>query len=360
MDKTIKVRSHYTLVGADFSQQEPRLLSFISGDENMMNSYKAGKDLYATIASGVYHNDYWDNMEHHEDGTPNPEGKKRRSACKSILLGIQYSRGVASIAEQIGGTKDEASKIVSDFYKAFPGVKKAIDDSHAMARKNGYVEDLWGRRRRLPDIQLPRYVVSDSSAESAFNPFLICGDRKQESAKAKKYLDMLCKAKYRKEKDEITSRAKTVGLRITDNESLIARAERQCLNARIQGSASTMTKIAMTKIHDDAELNQLGFRMLIQVHDEIIGECPKENSDKVADRLTYVMKTCVADIVKVPFKCDASICDSWYLDEQSYALQEARDGLIKKGKTEDEAFSELLAEHEELTEEQLRAMLAFK
>lgn len=358
--RSIKTREHYTLVGADFSQQEPRLLSFLSGDENMMNSYKAGKDLYATIASGVYHNDYWDNMEHHEDGTPNPEGKKRRSACKSILLGIQYSRGAASIAEQIGSTKEEANKIISDFYKAFPNVKKTIDDSHEMAREKGYVEDLWGRRRRLPDIQLPRYVVEDSSGESAFNPFLICGDRKTESAKAKKYLDMLSKARYRKDKADIMAKAKLVGLKVTDNESVIARAERQCLNARVQGSAATMTKIAMGKIHNDEELGSLGFKMLIQVHDELIGECPKENADKVADRLTYIMKTCVEDVVKVPFKCDASICDAWYLDEQSYTLQEVRDNLIKKGKTEDEAFSEILADHEELTEGQLRQMLAFK
>lgn len=69
------------------AQQEPRLLSQYSQDKNMMNAYKEGKDLYATIASGVYKNDYWDNMEHREDGTPNPEGKKRRSNCKSLLLG---------------------------------------------------------------------------------------------------------------------------------------------------------------------------------------------------------------------------------------------------------------------------------
>lgn len=53
----------------------------------MIDAYKAGKDLYATIAAGVYKNDYWDNMEHHQDGSPNPEGKKRRSNCKSLLLG---------------------------------------------------------------------------------------------------------------------------------------------------------------------------------------------------------------------------------------------------------------------------------
>ena len=82
-----KATDGYTLVGSDFSQQEPRLLSQYSQDRNMIDAYKEGKDLYATIASGVYKMGYWDCMEHHEDGTPNPEGKKRRGSVKSLLLG---------------------------------------------------------------------------------------------------------------------------------------------------------------------------------------------------------------------------------------------------------------------------------
>lgn len=77
----------YVMVGSDFSQQEPRLLSSYSGDDNMINAYKEGKDLYATIAAGVYNTGYWDCMEHWEDGSANPEGKKRRSSVKSLLLG---------------------------------------------------------------------------------------------------------------------------------------------------------------------------------------------------------------------------------------------------------------------------------
>ena len=77
----------YVMVGSDFSQQEPRILAHYSGDENMINAYREGKDLYATIATGIYHNTYWDNMEKHEDGSPNPDGKKRRSSVKGLLLG---------------------------------------------------------------------------------------------------------------------------------------------------------------------------------------------------------------------------------------------------------------------------------
>ena len=70
-------------------QQEPRLLANYAQDENMINAYKNKQDLYATVASIVYNNNYWDNMEHYEDGTPNPEGKKRRGFMKSVVLGRQ-------------------------------------------------------------------------------------------------------------------------------------------------------------------------------------------------------------------------------------------------------------------------------
>ena len=81
----------YVLVGSDFSQQEPRLLSHYSQDENMINAYKNGKDLYATIASSVYNNNYEDNLEHNPDGSFSPDGKKRRSSVKAILLGRPQS-----------------------------------------------------------------------------------------------------------------------------------------------------------------------------------------------------------------------------------------------------------------------------
>ena len=105
------VANHETI-----KQQEPRIMAQFAQDDNMINAYKEKKDLYATIASIVHNNDYWDNMEHRQDGSPNPEGKKRRSNCKSILLGIMYGRGVASIAEQTGCTIPEAQKIIDDFY----------------------------------------------------------------------------------------------------------------------------------------------------------------------------------------------------------------------------------------------------
>lgn len=87
--KKIKVRTRYTFCGADFSQQEPRITTHMSADPNMSAAYQAGKDLYATMGTGVWNNDYWDNMEHNQDGSPNVEGKARRSKCKKLLLGRQ-------------------------------------------------------------------------------------------------------------------------------------------------------------------------------------------------------------------------------------------------------------------------------
>lgn len=89
LKKSVKTRTQYVLVGSDYSQsqQEPRLLTAYSEDEKLLDAYNNGKDMYATMGMGVYNNDYWDNMEHYEDGTPNIEGKKRRSLMKKLLLG---------------------------------------------------------------------------------------------------------------------------------------------------------------------------------------------------------------------------------------------------------------------------------
>ena len=259
MKKSLKTRTNYMLVGSDFSQrkmsqQEPRILSQFSQDDNMINAYKSGKDLYATIAMGVYHNKYEDNLECYPDGTLNPEGKKRRSNCKSLLLGIMYGRGTASIAEQIKGTVEEAQEIVDNFYKSFPEVKKWIQESEEFAKKTGYVSDLWGRRRRLPDILLPQYTIrykDKNMANGDFNPFIGCQNRTTSDKLIKEYENKLSKIKGRKQYDAIKNEALGNGIEIINNGGFISQAQRQCVNARIQGSAASMTKKAMIKIYKD-------------------------------------------------------------------------------------------------------------
>lgn len=88
---------------------------------------------------------------------------------------LLYGRGANSIAEQIGKSKEEAQEIIDKFFKAFPSVQNWIENTHKSAKKLGYVEDWYGRRRRLPDILLPEYVVESLNNDSTmFNPFLDC------------------------------------------------------------------------------------------------------------------------------------------------------------------------------------------
>ena len=383
----VQTRTKYVLIGSDFSQQEPRLLSHYSQDENMITAYKQGKDLYATIASGVYKMGYWDCMERYEDGSPNPEGKKRRQSVKAILLGIMYGRGARAIAEQIGSTVERAQEIVDDFYKSFPSVKTWMDASLAKLKEKEYVEDFYGRRRRLPDINLPAYKVSRAKPQSnaeTFNPFINCSDREVEdllvqeweykvkekvaASQQRQREKALQTGKPFKENDEMSNmqyeklakEAIKKGIKIEAFTGRRSQAERQCVNAMIQGGAATMTKIAMNKIFRDPILNQYGFKMLIGVHDELIGQCKEEYKDICADRLCEVMKTCVADIVDVPFKCDPSIVRRWYEDEMAYSLQEKFQTLLDEGKTEEEAFNILQAKNTEFLAEELQDLLKFE
>lgn len=356
-----KASDGYVMVGSDFSQQEPRLLASYAGDDNMIGAYKNGKDLYATIASKIYHNDYWDNMEHLEDGTPSPDGKKRRSSVKGLLLGILYGMGANSIAITIKGTLEEAQKIIDDFYKEFPKVKKWIDKTNSDAKINGYVEDLWGRRRRLPDIQMHKYEVSykdETSNSIDFNPILGTLNlvKKEVNPKISKYEKLLNNAKGLREINSIKSDAKKEGVLITDNSGYISRAERQCVNARVQGGAATMSKRAMIKVHHDEELKHLGFRLMLAVHDELIGECPKENADMVADRLCELMKSSALPECVTPFKCDPTIERVWYETDYSDVLRQKYASMCES-MTKEEAFQKLLITNSECTEEQLARFL---
>ena len=280
-----------------------------------------------------------------------------------------YGRGVSSIADQIKSHKgpatkediQEAQKITNDFFNGFPKVKNWMDTTEKNAKKNGYVEDLWGRRRRLPDIQLERYEIKNKNGSSVdnFNPLL--GSKgiysNTNSILIDKYKKQCYNCKSKKEIDALKLRALKDGIEIKDNGGFIAQAERQCVNARVQGGAASMSKRAMIEVHNDAELRELGFKLLIAVHDELIGECPIENQEKVKERLSYLMIESAKPECIVPMKCDADSFSSWYLDVYCSNLKEEYEELLKIKSAEEDVFSILYAEHEELTKEKLREIL---
>lgn len=343
-----KASEGYVLVGSDYSQQEPRILTAYSNDEKLLDAYNQGKDMYATMGMGVYNNDYWDNMEHYEDGSPNIEGKKRRSLMKKLLLGMMYQMGPKTLSENLNCSINEANKIMEDFYRGFPKVQKWIAETEEKASKLGYVEDFWGRRRRLPDILLPKVEVKSSKFNDSFNPLL--GSKNIisniDNELINKYKNKAENCKSFKELNTLKSQSEKEGIYIKDNSGFISKSMRQCVNARVQGGAATMTKKAMISIYNDKEINDLGFRLLIGVHDELIGECPKENSEKVAERLSYLMRNAVPEL-KVPFKCDAEIEEHWYENDYSHLIQDEYKHLLNSGKSKNEAILEVYNNHTE-------------
>ena len=240
--KMFKAQPGYILMSSDYSQQEPKVMAQMCGDEGMLQAYRQGKDLYAQIAAVAFNKPYEECLEFYP-GTDktNKEGKERRSQAKSILLGVLYGRGVASIAEQLRCSTEEAQVIKDKVFKGFPAIPKFENDSKQMARELGYVTTLWGRKRRLFDLQLPQY---EFKWKDGVAPDLDALDFNEESSNEvpynlqQKYLSKLKRA-WGNQKRQIFEEANKEGIWIVDNGKKIADAERQCVNARIQGRRRT-------------------------------------------------------------------------------------------------------------------------
>ena len=127
----------------------------------------------------------------------------------------------------------------------------------------------------------------------------------------KKYLRKLKQAPFFK-KRTIFEESNKEGIWIVDTGAKIADAQRQCVNARIQGSAADMSKLAMILVGNDERLKELGFRLLIPVHDELIAECPEENVKECSERFAQLMSEAAQSRMTIPIKCDVEITKAWY------------------------------------------------
>jgi len=309
----------YVLMSSDYSQQEPKVMTQMCGDPKMIKAYQEGKDLYAEIAALSFNTTYENCLEFRPDGTTNPEGKNRRSQAKSILLGVLYGRGVPSIAEQLGTSTKKAQTIKDSVFKGFPAIPKFEQDSLDMAYEKGYVTTLWGRKRRLPDLQLPEYEfkwVDGAPKDDDLLDFDLEEEMNEPEIPEevqKKYIRRLKQAYFGK-KRKIFEEANKEGIWIVDNGGKIADAQRQCVNARIQGSAADMSKLAMILVGNDERLKELGFRLLIPVHDELIAECPEENVKECSERFAMLMGKAAESGLSIPIRCDVEITREWYGD----------------------------------------------
>lgn len=335
----LHVKRIYLMLGADYSQQEPKITAHLSNDEQFIAQCASGKDAYGILASLAFNRPYEECLEWvlDENGNPthetNKEGKEIRSRAKKILLGICYGKTMKSIAEDLNVTEQKAQEIYDCVLTNISGLKWLMDYSQDFCRQYGYVETIWGRRRHIPDMMLPKFEI-ESKGSKNFDPFF---DSKElgvidDTDRLKmKYLEEMEKAKYKQQKENIKLKAEKDGFKIKENTMKIEDATRQVVNARVQGSAADQTKIAMRLIGNNQELKKLGFRMELLVHDEIIGECPFETALEVVPLFQKCMLNAAKDL-KSGAKCDCSLTVRWYGKE--YELEDLNDETLEKIKQE--------------------------
>jgi DNA polymerase I-like protein with 3'-5' exonuclease and polymerase domains len=314
----------YVLMSSDFSQQEPKCLAALCrkhGDSQMYNTFMQGKDLYSEIASKAFDKPYEECREFNVDGTTNKAGKERRTQAKSILLGVLYGRGEASIGEQLNVSTKKAKDIKDSVFKGFPAIKQFEQDSLDMGKQLGYVTTVCGRKRRLPELQLDEYEFTWKDGAPPDDDILDFDSEEvvQEIPERtkRKYLTRLHNS-WGSQKRKIFEEANAEGIWIVDNGMKIADATRQTVNSRIQGSAADLTKLAMIELANNTRLKELGFRLLIPVHDEVIAECPEENVKECSKLLAETMSKAAEKILEMPIKCDVEITKEWYGEGINY------------------------------------------
>ena len=227
----------YDLVDADYSQIELRVLAHVAGDAQMIDDFRSGRDIHTATAARVF-----DMPE--ELVTP-----QMRSRAKAVNFGIVYGIGAFSLAKDIGVTRREADDYIHDYLRNYKGVADYMERVVEEAKKNGYVETLFGRRRYLPEL-----------SSSNFN--------------------------------------------------MRAFGERVARNMPIQGAAADIIKIAMIRVRNRLLSEKLEARLILQVHDELIVECPKAETERVKTILAEEMANAVS--LSVPMIADAQSGESWY------------------------------------------------
>ncbi len=300
------------------SQQEPKCLAALCkehGDSQMFDTFMQGKDLYSEIASKAFNKPYEECKEFNTDGTTNKAGKERRTQAKSILLGVLYGRGVPSIAEQLGVPTKKAQDIKESVFRGFPAIKKFEQDSIDMAQTKGFVTTVCGRKRRLPSMLKPDYEFKWIDGVPHDDDVLNFDEEVSDEVPMDRqnyYYHKLMTCNFR-DKKKIFEQANDEGIYVIDN--TMDKDVTKVVNARIQGSAADLTKLAMIKLYHSERLRELGFRLLIPVHDELIAECPEENVKECSELLAKTMSDAAEDILKMPIKCDVAITKCWYGEE---------------------------------------------
>jgi DNA polymerase-1 len=210
-------REGFTIVGADFRQQELNVLAQVSGDKNLLKAIKTGLDLHGLAAIKVFGLD----CEPNEVEAKYPE---KRGQIKAIQFGLIYGKTAHGLAASLGISKDEAQQLIDDYFKQFPAISKFVSTIHRDLLRQGYVDDVFGRRRY----------------------FLVV----KKKVPRKKYQQMT------EQERELLAK--------------IGKAKRAAQNFVIQGASATITKLAMIRCyHHITEKYGNDIKMILTLHDEL-------------------------------------------------------------------------------------------
>jgi DNA polymerase-1 len=224
------------LVSADYSQVELRIMAHLSEDPALVHAFHEGHDIHRATAGEIF-------------GVP-PEAvtSDQRRYIKAVNFGLIYGMGAFGLAQQLGIERAAAAQFIDRYFTRYPGVADYMRRTRELARDQGYVETVFGRRLWLPDIKAAG------------------GPRRSG-------------------------------------------AERAAINAPMQGTAADLIKLAMIAVQGWLDREGLGAKLLLQVHDELVLEVPDSEIERVRQDLPGLMAG-VAQL-RVPLAVDVGVGKNW-------------------------------------------------
>ena len=227
----------YVLLTADYSQFELRILAHITHEPRLVEAFSKDEDIHTITAASLFE-------------VPISEvTKDQRRLAKTVVYAVLYGQSAFGLAQITGMTNVQASDFIKRYHETFPHIKDYVDSTLNQARKQGYVNTLFGRKRFFPDMH---------------------------------------------------------GLSYNERQAL----EREAINMPIQGGNADLIKIAMIRIQHAIEEMRLKTRMILQVHDELVFEVPVEELDRTKNLVKSLMEG-VAKL-DVPIKVEMKVGKNWY------------------------------------------------
>ena len=226
----------YNIISADYSQIELRIMAHLSQDAGLLKAFAAGEDIHAATAAEVF-------------GAPlDAIDQEQRRYAKVINFGLIYGMSEFGLATQLGIERSAARTFMDRYFARYPGVADYMQRTREIAKKNGYVETVLGRRLWLPEINSSN------------------GNRRQG-------------------------------------------AERAAINAPMQGTAADIIKLAMITVHDWLLQEKLQSKLIMQVHDELVLEVPADELEMVSFKLPDLMKNVIE--LDVPLLVEVGTGENW-------------------------------------------------